>query len=156
MNSTSWLGLIGFFVAAFAAASTGAMFKPGAWYEALAKPSWQPANWVFPVVWSVLYCLIAVSGWLAWRAAGWSPALKIYAVQLVLNAAWTVIFFGLHRIGFAMVDLAVLWCLILVTVVMFYRIEPLAAWLLVPYLAWVTVAACLNFSIWRLNAAPVG
>ena len=155
MDPVAWLSLLGFFAANFATASSGAFFKPGAWYEALAKPWWRPPNWVFPIVWTTLFCLIAVSGWLAWRAAGWTPALTVYAIHLVLNASWSAIFFGLHRIGLAFVELLVFWCSILTMMVMFYPIEPLATWLLAPYLLWVTIAGFLNYSIWRLNAGPV-
>ena len=157
MESSAWFSLLGFFVASFAAASSGALFKPGPWYLALAKPWWTPPNWVFPVVWTTLFCLIAIAGWRVWRAeGGWSPALTVYAVHLVLNAAWSAIFFGLHRLGLALAELVVFWCSVLLMMVMFYPIDPLATWLLAPYLLWVTIAGFLNYSIWRLNAGPAG
>ncbi len=155
MESSALLSLLGFFVANFATASSGAFFKPGPWYEGLAKPSWCPPNWAFPVVWTTLFCLIAVSGWLVWRAGGgWSPALTVYAIHLALNALWSAIFFGMRRLGLALIELVVFWCSILATMILFYPISPLATWLLAPYLLWVTIAGFLNFSFWRLNAGP--
>ena len=156
METAAVLSLLGFFAANFATASSGAFFKPGAWYQALAKPGWTPPNWAFPVVWTTLFCLIAVSGWRVWQAqGGWSQALTVYAVHLGLNASWSAIFFGLRRIGLALVELVVFWSSILTMMVMFYPIDPLATWLLAPYLLWVTIAGFLNYSIWRLNAGLV-
>jgi len=154
MTLSEIVSLIGFVGACFAAASMGTIFRPGEWYERLAKPSWRPPNWLFAPVWTVLYLAIAVSGWLIWRKAGMAGAalpLIIYLLQLVLNAAWTPIFFGLHRLGAAFVEIVLLWASIAATIVFFQPIDALAAWLLVPYLAWVSFAATLNFAIWRLN-----
>ena len=89
--------LLGFFGACFATASSGAVFKPGDWYENLAKPPWNPPNWLFPPAWSVFYTLIAIAGWLVWRQVGFGLALVVYGVHLLLNAAWSAIFFGLKR-----------------------------------------------------------
>jgi tryptophan-rich sensory protein len=100
MGASSLLLLLGFTAASFLAATTGAFFRPGEWYEHLKKPSWRPPNRLFTPVWTVLYVMIAVSGWLIWREAGFDGAalpLAIYALQLVLNPAWTPLFFGLHR-----------------------------------------------------------
>jgi len=99
----------------------------------------------------VLYAMIAVAGWLVWRRVGWTPALTVYAAQLVLNAAWTPIFFGAGRYGWALADIVLLWVLIGVTVVMFRRVSRPAAWLLVPYWLWVTYATALNAAIVALN-----
>jgi benzodiazapine receptor len=154
MSLSGIISLIGFVGACFVAASMGAIFPPGSWYERLAKPSWRPPNWLFAPVWTILYLTIAVSGWLVWRRAGFAGAafpLAIFALQLVLNAAWTPIFFGLHRPGAAFVEIAVLWASITATIVLFFPIDAFSAWLLVPYLAWVSFAAALNFAIWRLN-----
>jgi tryptophan-rich sensory protein len=120
----------------------------------LAKPSWRPPNWLFAPVWTVLYLMIAVSGWLVWREAGVAGAkipLTVYAIQLVLNAAWTPIFFGLHRPDLAFFEIVLIWLSIVATILLFYPIHAGAAWLLVPYLGWVTFAAALNFAIWSLN-----
>ena len=154
MDAYSMLALLGFMGACFLAAITGAMFRPGDWYEQLAKPSWRPPNRLFAPVWTVLYITIAVSGWLVWREAGFAGAtvpLTIYAVQLVLNAAWSPLVFGLRRPDFGFLDIVLLWLTIIATVVLFNPISVGAAWLLLPYLAWVTFAAALNFTVWRIN-----
>ena len=154
MTMTDTLGLAGFVAVCFAAASSGAIFKPGAWYAQLAKPAWCPPNWAFPVVWTILFVMIAVAGWMVWREAGFSGApvaLALYGVQLVLNAAWSAIFFGLRRPDLALVELAVFWLAIAGTIIAFHAVSPAAALVLAPYLVWVTIAAALNASIWRLN-----
>jgi tryptophan-rich sensory protein len=102
-------------------------------------------------VWTTLYAMIAIAGWLAWRRAGFGPALTTYAVQLGLNAIWTPLFFGAGQYGLALVDIVVLWILIGATVALFWRISRAAALLLVPYWAWVTFATALNAAIWWLN-----
>jgi translocator protein len=146
--------LLGFIACCFLAALTGALFRPGEWYQRLAKPSWRPPNRLFGPVWTVLYLTIAVSGWLVWREAGLAGAvlpLTIYALQLALNAAWTPLFFGLHRPDLGFLDIVLVWLSIIATIAGFYPIHAVAALLLLPYLAWVTFAAALNFAIWRLN-----
>jgi tryptophan-rich sensory protein len=149
------LVLVAFFVAAFSAAFVGARFPPGGWYAGLAKPAWTPPNWLFGPVWTALYAMIAVSGWLVWRRAGFEAAgaaLALFAVQLALNAAWSWIFFGLHRPGAAFIEIVILWIAILGTVLLFWRVHWLPGALLLPYLAWVAFAAALNWQLWRLNA----
>lgn len=151
------LMLILFGAVNFGAAATGAIFRPGEWYKQLDKPRWRPPDWIFAPVWSALYVTIALSGWLVWREAGISGALLplgVYALQLLLNAAWTPIFFGLHRPGLALVEIVLLWASILATIVLFYPISSAASWLLIPYLAWVSFASGLNFSIWMRNRTP--
>jgi tryptophan-rich sensory protein len=146
--------LLGFFAAAFLAASSGAIFRPGAWYDTLRKPSWCPPPWLFAPAWAVLYVLIAVSGWLVWREAGFggaTVALSIYGVQLLLNAAWSAIFFGMRRMDLAFIELVLLWLSIAATIAAFSVHHVTAAWMLVPYLAWVTFAGVLNFTMARLN-----
>lgn len=142
-----------FFVLSFAAASTGAAFRPGAWYASLRKPRWTPPNWAFPVVWSVLFCAIAVSGWLVWEAAGTaaSPALALYAVHLLVNAAWSFLFFGRKRLDWAMAEVVLLWLMIVAVIAAFAQFSTPAALLLTPYLAWVTVAAALNLRLLQMN-----
>lgn len=155
MSLSSVSGLAGFVAACFFAALTGALFRPGAWYEQLQKPSWRPPNRLFAPVWTVIYLTIAVSGWLVWQEEAFAvtaPALTIYAVQLFLNAAWSPLFFGLHRPDLGFLDIVLVWLSIAATIVFFYPIHAVAALLLVPYLLWVTFAAALNFAIWRLNA----
>lgn len=156
MTFDSFLALAVFVALCFAAASTGAIFQPGAWYKALKKPAWTPPELAFPIVWSVLYVLIAVAGWRVWEARGliaW-PELTVWTVSLALNAAWSWIFFGLRHMGWALVEVAFLWASIAATIWLFAPIDALAAWLLVPYLVWVTIAAALNAQVWRMNAAP--
>jgi tryptophan-rich sensory protein len=154
MDPSSWLSLLGFTAACFLAAMTGAFFRPGAWYERLKKPSWRPPNGVFAPVWSVLYAMIAVSGWLVWRDAGFTGAalpMSVYALQLILNASWPPLFFGLHRPALGFVDIVLLWLSIVATIALFVPIHIGAALLLVPYLAWVAFATALNLAVWRLN-----
>ncbi|WP_135212080.1 TspO/MBR family protein [Vitreimonas flagellata] len=155
MISSSISALAIFFVASFAAASTGAVFRPGAWYASLRKPKWTPPNWAFPVVWSVLFCAIAVSGWLVWEAAGLAawPALALFGAHLVVNAAWSFLFFGLKRLDLAMVEVVCLWLAIAALIAVFAPISATAAVLLVPYLAWVSVAAMLNLRLLQLNGS---
>jgi benzodiazapine receptor len=150
-------GLLVAVVACFAAAGLGSLATVDAiptWYAALHKPSWNPPNRVFGPVWTLLYLMMAVAAWLVWRTAGWPaarPALAHFAVQLVLNVGWSVVFFGLHRPGWALVEIVALWGAILATLLLFRPINPLAALLLAPYLLWVSFASVLNFAVWRLN-----
>jgi benzodiazapine receptor len=147
------LSLAVFIVACFAAASTGALFKPGDWYDSLRKPGWTPPKWAFPVVWSVLYILIAIAGWRVWEAqgpAGW-PLLLLWGISLALNAAWSWIFFGLRRIDWALAEVSLLWLSIVAMLAFFPPVDPDTAWLLMPYWAWVSTAAMLNLAVWRLN-----
>ncbi|MDX2233057.1 MAG: TspO/MBR family protein [Hyphomonadaceae bacterium] len=140
-------------VAAFAAASTGAVFKPGAWYAALRKPPWTPPNWSFPVVWTILFTAMAVAAWLVWEAAGLSawPALALYGVHLAINAVWSFLFFGKKRLDWAMIEVVALWLAIVAVILAFRPYSATAALLLVPYLAWVSVAALLNLRLLQLN-----
>lgn len=147
----NWLSLAAFLVVVFAVAAIGAAFTPGEWYATLAKPSWNPPNWLFGPVWTLLYIMIAVSGWLAWQQDGKSLAMSLYALQLVLNAAWSWLFFGRHAIGLALVDIVLLLLAIVATIFLFWPLSRLAAGLLVPYALWVGFAMMLNAAIWRLN-----
>ena len=147
-------GLAGWLAVTFAAAWAGARFMPGEWYAALAKPWWNPPNWIFGPVWTVLYVLMAVAAWLVWRQAGFAgagPALGLFLVQLALNALWSYLFFGLHRIDWALADILALWAAILAVLILFWRVQATAGALLLPYLAWVSFATVLNFALWRLN-----
>lgn len=134
-----------------AAAVTGMMFQPGDWYAALSKPAFTPPNWVFPVAWTLLYIMIAFAGWLALQAAGMGTAVAIWGAALMLNAAWSYLMFGQHEIGMALVDLVLLWLAIVGFIVATWGSVPKAAYLFVPYLAWVSFAGLLNYEIWRLN-----
>ena len=150
---SAWLALAGFGLAVAAAALIGDLGVAGtaAEYRTLEQPSWAPPSWLFGPVWTVLYAMIAVSGWLVWRRVGWTTALTVYAIQLVLNAAWTPIFFGFGQYGLALVDIVVLWFLIGATVWLFRPVSRVAAALLLPYWAWVTFATALNAWIWSHN-----
>jgi len=122
------------------------------WYNALAKPSFNPPSWVFAPAWTALYVLMAVAAWRVWRLKGFrTPALGLWLVQLGLNFAWSFIFFGAHAPAPAFAELILLWLAIGATLVAFRRIDRLADWLLVPYLAWVSFAGVLNFWVWQLN-----
>ncbi|MBU6301482.1 MAG: tryptophan-rich sensory protein [Verrucomicrobia bacterium] len=148
------LALAGWVALCFAAAATAAFVSKDGWYQALAKPSWNPPSRVFAPVWTTLYFLMAVSAWLVWRQGGWrgqARALGAFLVQWALNALWTPLFFGLHRPDLAMLDIAALWIALALTLALFWKVSRLAAALLVPYLGWVGFAAALNFAIWRLN-----
>ena len=122
----------------------------------LDKPRWRPPDRLFAPVWTLLYATIALSGWLVWRETGFAGAavpLTAYSIQLVLNAAWSPIF-GLRRPDLAAIEIALLWATIVATILLFHPVSPVAAGLLIPYLAWVSFAAALNLSIWRRNRAP--
>jgi tryptophan-rich sensory protein len=149
---------IGFLIVVFAAAGIGGYFTgPGVreWYPSLDKPAWTPPGWVFGPVWTALYVCIATAGFVAWRRVGFAGArgtFALFGVQLVLNAAWSWIFFGLRQPGWGFAEIVVLWGAILATAVALFRVSRGAGVLFVPYLLWVTFAAVLNFAIWRLNA----
>ncbi|MGE0260997.1 MAG: TspO/MBR family protein [Alphaproteobacteria bacterium] len=138
----------------FVAALVGAQFGPDGWYAGLAKPSWTPPGWLFAPVWTVLYLLIATAGWLVWRAARAMAVFPVilWAVQIMLNGAWSWLFFGLERPGLALLDIAGLMVAIVAFIVAARRFSPAAAWLFLPYALWVGFAAALNFEIWRLNS----
>ncbi len=149
-----WIGLAGWVGASLAAGAIGSMFTPGAWYDSLAKPSWTPPGAVFGPVWTVLYLLMGGAAWLVWQRAGFrgaGTALAVFLVQLACNALWSYLFFGLRRPDLALADIVILWTLILVATVLFWRQTRPAGILLLPYLAWVGFATGLNFAIWRMN-----
>jgi benzodiazapine receptor len=124
------------------------------YYKRLRKPPFTPPPAAFGPVWTTLYLLMGVAAWLVWReglSRRSALVLGLFAAQLALNFAWSLIFFGQHRLGAALVEVVVLWLTILATIVAFWAVRPLAGALLVPYLGWVGVAAYLNAGIWRLN-----
>ncbi|MFN0217859.1 MAG: TspO/MBR family protein [Hyphomicrobium sp.] len=148
----AYYGSLAVFLAlVFAAASSGAIFQTGAWYEQLNKPEWTPPNWVFPVAWSVMYLMIAIAGWFAWRAGGMSLAIVIWGVGLLLNALWSYVMFGRHDITLALVDVVGLWLATAAFIVAAWGLDQRAAYLFMPYLAWVTFAGALNLAVWRMN-----
>lgn len=146
--------LLGWLAGSFAAGVIGSLFRPDAWYEALAKPAWNPPNTIFGPVWSVLYALMGVAAWLVWRRSGFKgagTALTLFVMQLALNALWSYLFFGLHRIDWAFFEILVLWSSILIVGILFWREVRLAGALMLPYLIWVGFASILNFTLWQLN-----
>ena len=148
------LALAGWLLVCFAAATMGGLFMPGEWYASLKKPSWNPPGWVFGPVWTALYTMMAVAAWLVWRHGGWAAQrrpLGLFLAQLALNAAWTPLFFGLHWPGVAFFEIVLLWLAIAATIAAFRPVSRAAMGLLMPYLAWVSFAAALNFTLWRLN-----
>jgi benzodiazapine receptor len=152
--SRQWPALFGWLAFTFIAAAMGVLFMPGAWYASLHKPAWNPPGWLFGPVWTVLYTMMALAAWLVWRRGGFAAhrrPLTLFLLQLALNAAWTPLFFGLHWTGVAFAEMIVLWLAIAATLVVFRSVNRVAAWLLAPYLAWVSFAAVLNFTLWRLN-----
>ena len=155
------LGLLGWLAATFAAGAIGAIASAGAatFYGQLAQPDWAAPAWVFGPVWSALYVLMAVAAWLVWRTHGFRrarAALSLFVVQLFANALWTWLFFVLHRGALALLEIIILWLLIAATIAAFWPLQRLAALFLVPYLAWVSFASALTWSLWRLNPVALG
>lgn len=147
----------------FVAALTGtiASMNADSFYAELIRPSWAPPSWLFGPMWTTLYCLMAVSVWLVWRegrrtGARTTGALVVFVVQLALNALWSWLFFAWRLGAWAFAEVAVLWVLILVTLVMFWRVKRLAGILLIPYIAWVTLATALTYSVWQANPHLLG
>jgi tryptophan-rich sensory protein len=156
----NWLALLAFIGLALAAGAIGAAFAPGLsaatdqWYAALVKPGFSPPNSWFGPVWSVLYVLMGISVWLIWSERyhrGRRAALGAYAIQLLLNALWAPLFFGAHDIGAGLFVIVALWLAIAWTMREFAAVKAGAAWLLAPYLLWVSFASALNLAIWKLN-----
>jgi tryptophan-rich sensory protein len=156
----NYMTLALFVAIALAAGAGGYLFSPArshataAWYAALAKPSWvAPSNWFGPA-WITFYCLMGIAAWLVSREryhARYGTALIAYFVQLLLNAAWAPLFFGARNIGAGLFVTVALWITIAWSMREFISVRPPAAWLMLPYLGWVTYALALNFSLWRLN-----
>lgn len=148
------IGAVGWLVLVFAAAALGARFLPDEWYRQLKKPTWNPPNSIFAPVWTILYLLMAVAAWLVWRRYGIAGALVpliLFVAQLLLNAAWTWLFFGQHQVRAALIDIVILWVTIVATLLSFWSLEPLAGILLLPYLAWVSFATALTWTIKQMN-----
>jgi tryptophan-rich sensory protein len=149
-------GLVGWLILTFAAAAIGAAAsaEAGVFYAQLVRPSWAPPGWLFAPVWTLLYTLMAIAAWLIWRTHGFRAArtaLVLFIIQLIANALWSWVFFEWHLGAFAFAEVILLWCLIVATAVSFWRLNTVAATLLLPYLAWVTFASALTFASWRLN-----
>ena len=151
MDASAIAALLGFLGLNFLAALSGAWFRPGAWYQALAKPWWRPPDRLFGPAWAVLYTLNAVAGWMVWRREGVGLAILVYLLSLGLNAGWSAIFFGLRRIDWALGWIVALWLSIAAVIALFAPVSTTAALFLLPYLAWVGFATVLNAAIWRRN-----
>ncbi|MBN8673448.1 MAG: tryptophan-rich sensory protein [Chitinophagales bacterium] len=156
MNNT--LKLIIAFAIPLLIGSTSAFFTVtgvGSWYQTINKPSWNPPDYIFGPVWTTLYVLMGISLFLVWKSGTdvgtKRKAIVLFAIQLVLNFFWSFIFFDQHLVGAAFAEIVVMWLLIVLTIFAFARISKLAAWLLVPYISWVSFAAFLNYTIWQLN-----
>ncbi|OGM76775.1 TspO protein [Candidatus Woesebacteria bacterium RIFOXYA1_FULL_43_9] len=141
----------------FLAGGLGSAFTTPAiptWYATLNKPVWQPPSWLFGPVWTTLYFLMGVAFFLVIKNQSLkkvSNAVAIFVVQLIFNALWSIVFFGMKNIGGALGVIAILWVLIVVNILIFYRLNKTAGILLVPYLLWVSFASFLNYTIWTLN-----
>ncbi|MFP7672401.1 TspO/MBR family protein [Marivita sp. S0852] len=146
-----WL-LFGIFLAAcMAVGATGGLFPPGAWYRQLNKPSWTPPDWVFPVTWTTLYVLMAAAGARVALSPDNALAMALWALQIAMNGLWTPVFFGLQRIKLGMIVLSLLWLSVAATLWALWQVDWIAGLMFVPYLIWVSIAAALNWSVWRLN-----
>ncbi|MDQ5928028.1 MAG: hypothetical protein QG633_466 [Patescibacteria group bacterium] len=158
MNARTFLKLVVAVVVTQLAGIIGSLFTFSAiptWYATLTKPELNPPSWVFGPVWTTLYLLMGVSAFLIWQK-GWARkdvkiALSVYGVQLVLNALWSIVFFGMQNPGLALVNIALLFVSIVATMVLFYKISRPAMYLLIPYILWVSFASYLNYAIYALN-----
>lgn len=125
------------------------------WYKTIQKPSWNPPNWIFGPVWTTLYVMMGIGLFLVWKTDTGRKlkraAVLLFSVQLVLNFFWSFIFFNQQQIGWALVEIILLWVFILLTIFSFSKVSRPAAWLMVPYISWVSFATILNYTIWRLN-----
>ena len=161
MRSRRWLVLLGFLVASFAAATIGGLATAssvGTWYLTLHKPSWNPPGWLFGPVWSVLYTCMGIAGWRVWLRESSAPrshALRLFFVQLGLNALWSCLFFGLRNPGLALLEVVVFLAVLVAAQIRFWRLDRAAGQLWFPYLAWVSFATVLNGTVWWLNRIGV-
>ena len=148
-----WGSLLLFLLLVIVVSWWGSRFHPGEWYYGLTKPAWNPPSWVFGPVWSLLYVMMAVAAWQVWNSEHERrlPAITLWLVQLVLNGAWSWLFFGLHRPGIAMFELAALLSVVIATTALFNVIRRSAALLMLPYVLWLMFALALNVALWKLN-----
>jgi benzodiazapine receptor len=158
MNGSSLLKLLACLAVVLAAGGIGSFATTKAiptWYKGLVKPSFNPPNWLFGPAWTALYLLMAVAAWLVWKqgigAAGVKLALVVFLVQLILNALWSILFFGLRSPLAGLVNIVALWLAIIATIILFFRVSVPGGVMLLPYIAWVSFAALLNAAILRLN-----
>ena len=147
-----WAALAGFVVLVVGGgAGIGMATGPGEWYASLTRPAFAPPNWVFGPVWTALYVLIAVAGWRVWQQGSNRRLVKLWWTLIILNFVWSPVFFGLHRIDWALLVILLLWATIATFIGIARRRDPVSAWLFVPYAAWVGFAAVLNAAFLVLN-----
>ena len=147
-----FISLLVFVALVGGAAVTGARYMPGEWYQSLAKPSWTPPDWLFPIAWTVLYFMIAIAAWLVWQREGFGTALVIWLIALVFNATWSYVMFGRHEIGLALINVAALWLSIVAFIWTAWSVDKNASYLFMPYLVWVSFATALNAAVWKMNS----
>ncbi|NIJ87253.1 tryptophan-rich sensory protein [Xanthomonas campestris] len=160
-KKSHWFGLLGWLALCYAVAGLGALasIQAASFYADLRRPAWAPPGWLFGPVWTALYGMMAVAVWLVWRRGGWAGArlaLGMFVLQLALNGLWSWLFFAWHMGAWAFADIVLLWLTLAATIGVFAKRNSVAAWLLVPYLAWVSFAAALNYSVWQLNPQVLG
>lgn len=154
MSKKNWYKLLISLLLPQLAGGAGALFTMSeipTWYATLVKPALNPPSWVFGPVWTTLFLLMGTALFLVWKRTSEKRPLNVFALQMVLNTLWSIVFFGLHSPVGAVIVIVFLWLAIVWTMYEFYRVSRAAAWLLVPYLLWVSFASYLNFSIWLLN-----
>jgi tryptophan-rich sensory protein len=158
MKTKEIISLIVAIITCQAAGIVGSIFtasKIPTWYKGLIKPALNPPSWVFGPVWTTLYLLMGIALYIIWKKGlsteGVKFALTIFAVQLILNALWSIVFFNMENLGLALINIVLMWLSILWTIVLFYRLSPTAGLLLIPYILWVSFASYLNYAIWTLN-----
>jgi benzodiazapine receptor len=155
-GTRKWLGLLAWIVVAFIPAAMGAFVDTGPWYDSLDRPAWTPPSWVFGPVWTLLYLLMGIAAWRVWVTHGFVGrrarfALVLFLVHLVFNGLWTWLFFGLHLLTAAAVEIVILWVMILALVVLFWKLDRVAGLLFLPYLLWVTYAVTLGIGFAVMN-----
>lgn len=154
-------GLLSWLLICFTASAIGAVasIQAKSFYGILTQPVWSPPAWLFGPVWTTLYTLMAIAAWLVWRSGEFrknKQALTLFLLQLALNALWSWLFFAWHLGAVALLEVLVLWLFIAATIVSFWRVNRLAAGLLIPYFIWIGFATALNYSLWQLNPAILG
>lgn len=155
-TSQKWLGLLAWILIAFMPAAAAVFLDTGLWYTALNRPAWTPPSWVFGPVWTLLYLLMGIAAWRVWVRHGFHDrrariALVLFLVHLIFNAAWTWLFFGLHMLTAAAIEIIILWAMILFLTTLFWKHDRIAGALLLPYLLWVTYAATLSIGFAIMN-----